>query len=243
MCRLDKWTGRQVILGTAYVNLSADLSQSKKPTVGRPPKYSRPQLQDAALALIDQGGVPALTMRRLAEALGTGPMTLYNHVADRADIDLLVVEAVMASVQLPDAERGDWQDEIRAVALAVWRAVRAHPQAIPLILTRSSSSAATLRVMEALLRPLARGGHTGQDLLIAFRAVTGIIIGAAQAEVAGPLAAQAGETAETIFDRYGSLPFDRFPHVIAVAGSAATSDPEDEFTSTLATVLRGLAND
>ena len=170
-------------------------------------------------------------------------MTLYNHVADRADIDLLVVDAVMASVQLPDTTSGNWQDEVHAVALAVWQTARAHPQAIPLILTRSSRSAATLRVMEALLRPLARSGRAGPELLIAFRAVTGIIIGAAQAEVAGPLAAQADETAETIFDRYGSLPLDTFPHVIAVANSAATIDPEDEFTFTLATVLRGLAND
>jgi hypothetical protein len=144
-------------------------------------------------------------------------------------------------VQLPEAGSGDWQDEARAVALAVWRAFRAHPQAIPLILTTSSRSAATLRVMEAMMQALARGGRTGRDLLIAFRAVTGIIIGAAQAEVAGPLAAQAGETAETIFDRYSSLPVDSFPLVISVAASAAITDPEDEFTSTLATVLRGLA--
>ncbi len=192
--------------------------------------------------LIDQGGAPALTMRSLAAALGTGPMTLYNHVADRADLDLLVVEGVMASVQLPE-ESEDWQDEVRAVALAVWRSLRAHPNAIPLILTRSSRSEATLRVMEALLRPLARAGLAGEELLVTFRALTGTIIGAAQAEVAGTLATQAGETAETIYERYDSLPADSFPHVIAIAASAATTDPETEFTATVTTVLRGIATD
>ena len=62
-------------------------------------KFTRAQLQEAALALVDEQGLAALSMRTLAGTLGTGPMTLYNYVKDRDDLDALVVEAVLAEVR------------------------------------------------------------------------------------------------------------------------------------------------
>ena len=62
-------------------------------------KYMRSQLQEAALALVDEHGLSALSMRTLAGALGTGPMTLYNYVRDRDELDALVVEAVLAEIK------------------------------------------------------------------------------------------------------------------------------------------------
>ena len=62
-------------------------------------KFTRAQLQEAALALVDEQGLAALSMRTLAGALGTGPMTLYNYVKDRDELDALVVEAVLAEVR------------------------------------------------------------------------------------------------------------------------------------------------
>jgi AcrR family transcriptional regulator len=70
-------------------------------------KFTRAQLQAAALALVDAEGLAGLSMRTLASSLGTGPMTLYNYVRDRGDLDALVVEAVMAEVKLPGDRRGD----------------------------------------------------------------------------------------------------------------------------------------
>ena len=62
-------------------------------------KFTRAQLQEAALALVDEQGLAALSMRTLAGALGTGPMTLYNYVKDRDELDALVVEAVLSEVK------------------------------------------------------------------------------------------------------------------------------------------------
>ena len=60
------------------------------------PKFTRPRLRDAALEIVDAWGLEALSMRSLASALGTGPMTLYNYVQSRDELDALVVEGVMA---------------------------------------------------------------------------------------------------------------------------------------------------
>jgi AcrR family transcriptional regulator len=209
--------------------------------MGRPAKYTRAQLQAAALGLVDRHGIGGLSMRTLAKALRTGPMTLYNHVTDREDLDVLVVDAVMGKTQWSREPHADWRSEVAAIATAGWRAVRAHPHAIPLILTRRSRSPAVLEMSEALLRALSRSGRSERRLLIAFRAVTAFVMGFAQAELAGPLAVEAGEAAETVIGRIRALPRARFPRLVEIAGAAATSDPETEFRRGLDVLLAGLA--
>jgi AcrR family transcriptional regulator len=209
--------------------------------MGRPPKFSRAQLQEAALALVDAHGLAGLSMRALAARVGTGPMTLYNHVAHRADLELLVVEAVVREARWPRPRGGDWRRAVRAIATAMWRAVRAHPHAIPLILTRRSRSPAALDMAEALLAALAGSGRSGRRLLIAFRTVSAFVMGFAQAELAGPLAVEAGERATTVIGRIRALPRERYPRLIEITAAASTSDAEREFRSGLDVLLAGLA--
>lgn len=205
-----------------------------------PRKFTREQLQAAALALVDDQGLAALTMRSLAATLGTGPMTIYNYVDGREGLEQLVTEAVMAEANWTVEESADWDDEALVVAEGMWRAVRAHPHAIPLVLTRRSLDLATLVPAEALLRALARGGRSGGELLVAFRAVSGFTTGFAQAELAGPLAHARGGEITAITDRVAALPPERFPKLIEIAHAAVTSDPEDEFRAGIRIILAGL---
>lgn len=208
--------------------------------MGRPAKFTHAQLQAAALRLLDREGLPGLSMRALADELGTGAMTLYNYVPQREAINLLVVEAVMAEAcweRIPDA---DWQEEVRAIASALWRAVRSHPHAISLILTRRSRAPAVFEITEALLDALARSGRSGPQLLVAFRAVSGLIMGLAQAELAGPLSLQATESADDTIARFRALPPERFPHLIEIASAAMESTAEGEFNAGLDLLLAGL---
>ncbi len=208
--------------------------------MGRPAKFTQAQLQAAALALVDAQGLAGLTMRALGQALGTGAMTLYNYVATREALEVLVVEAVIGEAQWPASNHACWQDDVRAQAWAWWRAVRAHPHTIPLILTRRSRSPAMLEVSESMLRALAKSGRSGNDLLVAFRAVTALVTGMAQAELAGPLAVQAAESAQGTIARFQALPPDRFPHLIDIAGAAGRSAPEDEFLASLDLLLAAM---
>ena len=199
-------------------------------------KFTRPQLQAAALALVDKQGLTALSMRNLASALGTGPMTLYNYVKDRDDLDTLVVEAVMAEVALPRPS-GDWQRDVRAIVEATWHTVRRHPNVIPLVLTRRTLHETTLIWAERLLEALALSGRSGRELLVAFRTVSGFVMGLAQAQLAGPLAAETDPDVA----RARALPPARFPRLIEIAKAATRLGAEREFRAGLDIVMAGLA--
>jgi AcrR family transcriptional regulator len=192
-------------------------------------RYSLPEIQAHALALVDRDGPAGLTMRALAARLGTGPMTLYNYVRDRDELEELVVAGITESIVIPPTT-DDWAADVRAVAHAVRAATRAHPAAIPLILTRRTSSPAAYRPAEALIAALERGGIEGHNLLVAFRTILGYVMGAAQAEHASPLDAE----------RIGAVAGTDHPHLAALAQVARRSDPKTEFDAGLTILLRGL---
>lgn len=201
-------------------------------------KFTRAQLQAAALALVDQQGLTALSMRTLASALGTGPMTLYNYVRDRDELDALVVEAVLAEVK-PQPRSGqtvDWQSDVRAIVEATWRTVRRHPHVIPLVLTRRTLHETSLDWAENLLAALAQSGRSGSELLVAFRTVSGFVMGLAQAQLAGPPTTDHPDVA-----RAQALPAERYPRLIEIARAATRIGPDREFRAGLDIVMAGLA--
>ncbi|WP_281919214.1 TetR/AcrR family transcriptional regulator [Nocardia sputorum] len=229
---------RYVVREHRQLNTYAVLKQGR--FMPAPKKFTTDQLQIAALALVDEQGLAGLTMRNLAAALGTGAMTIYNYVDGKEGLERLVTGAVLAEARWTVEPSGDWADETRAVAEGMWRAIRSHPHAIPLLLTRRTLDLPTLVTAEALLRALARSGRSGADLLIAFRVVTGFITGFAQAELAGPLSVARDPDPAAITDRVAALPPDRFAKLIEIARAAADSDPEEEFRTGLRIILDGL---
>lgn len=80
----------------------------------------------AALAVADEHGVAGFTMRAVAEALGVTPMALYHHVADKAALVALVIEAALSETPLPSAT-GVWQDDLWELARWVRESSHAHP--------------------------------------------------------------------------------------------------------------------
>jgi AcrR family transcriptional regulator len=203
-------------------------------------KFTRAQLQEAALALVDEQGLAALSMRTLAGALGTGPMTLYNYVKDRDELDALVVEAVLAEVK-PARPRGadkaaNWQVDVRAIVEATWRTVRRHPNVIPLVLTRRTLHDTTLQWAEGLLEALARSGRRDTELLVAFRTVSGFVMGLAQAQLSGPPSSDHPDVA-----RAEALPASRYPRLIEIARAARGLGPDREFRAGLDIVMAGLS--
>jgi AcrR family transcriptional regulator len=201
------------------------------------PRFTLSEIQEHALEIVDRDGVGGLSMRALASSLGTGAMTLYNYLDNRAALEELVVDAVTAKVKLP-LPTADWAEDVHAVALALWQAGRAHPAAIPLVLTRRSSSISSLVPAEALIDALSRGGLEDLELLGAFRTVMGFVMGIAQAELAGPLSPDRDKIAEAT--RIESLAASSLPHVAALARVSQGSNPLDEFEQGLNFILRGL---
>lgn len=209
-------------------------------TMGRPGRYTRDDVAAAALAIVDERGPEGLSMRSLAAALGTGPMTLYNYVPDRAALDEMVVDAVLRDVRWSGVPHPSWRDDVHEIAAAVWRAVRPHPRVVPLVLSRRSRTAVFLDVAEALLGALRRAGLTDGELLVAFRVVSTFVMGMTQAEITGPLAGTGGERPEDVLDRFQQLAPDRYPGLVEIARAAATSEPDAELRRGLDVILDGL---
>ena len=201
-------------------------------------RFTTDEIAAAALRIVDESGANALSMRALAAALGTGPMTMYNYVADKEGLEELVVSAVVAEVQVPD-QTADWIDDVYRLADAMWRGIRSHPAAIPLVLTRRTSSATGFAAADALVAALDRGGLKGADRLAAFHAVLAFVIGAAQAELAGPLTR--GRDAGDAAARIGAVAAADYPNIEALSHVARTVSVEADFDHGLRMLLDGIA--
>ncbi|MGA2478966.1 MAG: TetR/AcrR family transcriptional regulator C-terminal domain-containing protein [Spirochaetia bacterium] len=193
------------------------------------PRFTREQLQSSSLELIDTEGLRAFSVRSLAAKLGTGPMTIYNYVRDRDELDALVADAVIAEMHQPRL-RGDWQHDVRAIVTALWVVVRKHPNVIPLLLTRRSREEEAFAPVEALLQALASSGRSGKQLLVAFNTLKGFVFGLAQSHLAGPFSSE-----------LLPLPAQRFPRLGEMRKLSSSVDPEYEFRSGLDIVMAGLA--
>ena len=85
---------------------------------GRPNRIDRETIADAAIALIAEAGVDALTFQALAARLGVRHPALYRHVNGRPDLLRAVADRFMETTRWPDPV-GSWQDYLRAVACAI----------------------------------------------------------------------------------------------------------------------------
>ena len=109
-----------------------------------------------ALELADRIGVADLTIRRLAEALDSKPMTIYHHVPSKDAILDGIVDLVFAEIELPDPEL-DWKAAMRARCVSAREVLARHPWAVPLMESRRSPGPATLRHHDAVVACLRRG--------------------------------------------------------------------------------------
>jgi AcrR family transcriptional regulator len=201
-------------------------------------RFTTDEIAAAALGIVDEAGLSALSMRSLAAALGTGPMTVYNYVPDKEGLEELVVAAVVADVRVPEPT-DDWQRDAYAIADAMWRGIRVHPAAIPLVLTRRTVSASGFAAADALIAALARAGLSDRDRLAAFHGVLGFVVGAAQAELAGPFTR--GRDAADAAARIGSVAGGTYPHIEALSVVAMETPAEEDFERGLRMLLDGIA--
>src|SRR5215216_6692297 len=95
---------------------------------------SRDRILQAALDLVDSGGIESLTMRKLGQALGFEAMSLYNHVANKDDVLDGILDLVLAESE-PPSPAGDWDTAIRDSASSVHQALRGHPWAGTLLMS------------------------------------------------------------------------------------------------------------
>jgi AcrR family transcriptional regulator len=119
---------------------------------------SRERVLRAAITLADEGGIEALSMRKLAKELGVEAMSLYNHVANKDDVLDGIVDAAWSEIVMSTGE-ADWKTEIRETAISAHETLLRHPWASGLWM-RQKPGPARLRYGDSLLGCLRNAGFS-----------------------------------------------------------------------------------
>lgn len=189
----------------------------------------RDRVLDEAVAIADELGLDAVSMRRLADRLGVVPMALYKHVRDKQALVDGMVDRVIETFDVGadgDAARapGDWRAEALARIRAARQSLAAHPWARRAIETRTSRSAAVLSHMDAVAGAMLAGGLSADLVHHAMHALGNRIWGFSPELFNDP--AQAGVAPDAPVPSSGEVAefAARFPAIVAIATSAAGDD-------------------
>jgi AcrR family transcriptional regulator len=189
----------------------------------------RTRVAEAALALLDAEGRDAVSMRRVARALGVTPMALYNHVRGKQGLADAIAELVAAEAA-PPAD-GPWDERVRETALRLRAACRAHPAAVPLLQTTRSMAPPLLAPMEAVLDALAGAGFDRAEALAGWAAVVGLVLGHVTYELGGH-----GDPGAPLPAPVDAETFPRIAAAMALPGR----DPDAAFAFALDALVAGL---
>ncbi|UNM16257.1 TetR/AcrR family transcriptional regulator C-terminal domain-containing protein [Streptomyces formicae] len=210
---------------------------------------TRERIVGAALTIIDEEGVDALSMRRIAASLGVQAMSLYNHVRSKADILDGVTEFITTEMRMPRRMSGGWEDGIRSIAYAFRQASLRHPRACELVLMRQLSTPTALAPVDTMLAMMLDHGFDEETAVHALRLFISFQVGTLLRQFHGSTAlggggADDGDAAAREAVRTAYFADSGFPAVAKVAPVLAVNDHEAEFAfgvELLIDALRSLA--
>ena len=203
---------------------------------------NRERTLSVALAVADQEGIEAVTMRRLARELGVEAASLYHHVRGKEQILDGLVEAVASKIDLPKSS-ADWRRSVRERAQHTRATLRDHPWAVSLMASRTSPGPATLRLLETGIRCFREGGFPVALTAHAISTVDSYVHGFVLQEVNLPFRdeSQLAAMTEAIMETF---PAAEFPYLFELTREHVLRPGYDygkEFDSGLEVVLDGVA--
>ena len=213
-----------------------------------PPKpvrdpLTRRRIVQAGLDIVERQGLAGLTMRRVAAEVGASPMALYNHVADKAELIDLMVDAIVGDVvEGSKHDTGDWVDKMRAVTRrnhAMWGA---HPGFAVVYTEGVTIGPNGLANMEHPIQVLRDAGFDDADAAYAFLmlyhySIASLLIAPVKALDPGERTSRSDGTLQDQVRRYfGAVEPEQIPNVLGVAPWLV----QDSFEFGLEVILNGL---
>jgi AcrR family transcriptional regulator len=203
---------------------------------------SRELIIKEALALLEEHGPGALSMRRLADRLGVAPTALYTHVRSKADLIDGLIDQVYAGLTLDLDHSGDWTQQLTTLSQAVRVHLLAHPAVVPYALQQPGLGPHGLRLGEAIYDILRPAGFSDQAVVGTVYALLTYILGFVALEV--PRAGTDPQTSDEFVRRmwafFAALPPGEFPHTVELAAQLARISTDDQFQFGIRTFLAGL---
>jgi AcrR family transcriptional regulator len=207
--------------------------------VTRKPLSSARVLQ-AAVALADEAGLEAFSMRGLAQELGVVPMALYKHVANKEELLDGMVDTVFSEIELPSGDL-DWRSAMRCRAISTREALTRHSWAIGMMESRHPGPA-NLRNHNAVMGFLRKAGFSFKMAIHAYSALDAYIYGFAlqERDTGFETSDSAGEAAQRRAATIGAL--EDYPYLVEIATKLPESgyDNAVEFAWGLDLILDGL---
>jgi len=201
---------------------------------------SRARVLQAGVALADEAGLEAFSMRALAQELGVVPMALYKHVANKDELLDGMVDIVFAEIELPSAEL-DWRSAMRGRALSTRDALRRHGWAIGMMESRRPGPA-NLRNHDAVMGCLREAGFSFELAIHAYSLQDAYIYGFAlqERDTGFETPDSAGEAAQRRADANGAL--EQYPYLAEIVAKLPESGYDNgvEFAWGLELILDGL---
>lgn len=218
--------------------MSGHASGSQRPERTRPPgpvpSLDRADIVAAAVALADEGGLRAVSMRAVAGRMGTSASGLYRYIKDRSELLALMADRVVAELRPIELAPGNGIDALVKMAHAQRDLYRRHPWLKEMDLRLAGAGPETLRYFDTSLRALE--GETG-SIHAKFEAIAMVTgIAAMFASAPEPRAARQSDAPSTVDSA-------TYPHLAAAAAAAAAAQPyeaKDARDDLLERVVRGV---
>lgn len=211
------------------------------PARGRPPTLTRAAVLDSALALLDDGGLDAFSMRALGARLGVDPMAVYHYFPSRTALLDGVVERIFAEVPIADLT-GDWHADATASVHAFRRAVLDHPAGIPLMAMRPAVTPPAFAPTEALLDALAPAGLTPAEALDVAQSLGRLTMGHVIAQAGPPPGADRDGRESAHAEAAAALPPEDFPRLSSAYAAGYSIDHDALFARAVDALLTSLVD-
>jgi AcrR family transcriptional regulator len=209
---------------------------------GRKPALSIPVIVAAAIEVLDEAGFAALTMRRVADRLGTGAASLYAHVSGREELLELVFDALVGQVKLEEPDPARWREQALRLLRDLRDILASHTDAALAGLGRVPTAPQTLAAAEVLTAVLRAGGLTDRVVALGFDQL--VLYVSASAYEAGLYRKADPAEIERYFAGvhafYSSLPPARYPVLAAIAPEMTGPDGDERFEFGLNALIAGL---
>jgi AcrR family transcriptional regulator len=200
---------------------------------------TRERVLSAAVSLADEGGIKALSMRRLAQELGVEAMSLYNHVDNKDDILGGIVDVVATEIDLA-RDGGDWKAAMRRRAISAHDVLVRHPWAPALWMSTRSFGTGRMEFADSILRGLREAGFSEELTYHGFHVLQAHVMGYTLQE--RNLEFDADELKELAAAFLREFPADDYPDLAEHIRQHAEPRPEHEgtFAFGLDLILDGL---
>jgi AcrR family transcriptional regulator len=160
------------------------MSRQRPATETRAP-LSKERVLRTAVDLAMRDGIEALSMRKLADELGAGAMSLYYYVPNKEELLDGMVDIVFSEIEPPSTD-GDWRTAMRKRALATREVLNRHRWAVGLMESRATPGPASFRLHDAVLGCLREGGFSIEMTIQAYSVLDAYIYGFALQEKSVP---------------------------------------------------------